>query len=105
MRALLNVSEVITRGSVGLKCAAIAEGKAELYIHPSPKSSRWDACAPEAVLRAAGGQFTNLQGERYCYNSTETKNLGGLFACHPALFDEALEQIQAHLKDASPQPA
>lgn len=101
MKTLLNVSEVIKRGSVGLKCAAIAQGDAELYLHPSPKSSRWDSCAPEAVLRAAGGRFTNIHGERYCYNSSEIKNLDGLFACHPALFDEALEQIQNYLSDGA----
>lgn len=100
MKTLLNVSEIIQRGSVGLKCAAIAEGQAELYLHRSPKSSRWDSCAPEAVLRAAGGKFTNLRGERYCYNTSDSQNREGLFGCHPALFDEAIEQIQAYLEES-----
>ena len=28
------------------------------------KSSSWDTCAPEALLRAAGGELTDIFGER-----------------------------------------
>ena len=102
MQELLQVSEVIERGSVGLKCAALAEGEAELYLHPSPRSSRWDACAPEAVLRAAGGRFTDVRGRTYRYDGEEIENSGGLFGCHPALFDEALPLIQQLLDEVPP---
>ena len=33
---------------------------ADLYVHMSDKSSAWDTCAPEAMLVAAGGRFTDL---------------------------------------------
>lgn len=99
MQAMLGVTSVVERGSVGLKCAAIAQGEAEIYLHPSPRSSRWDSCAPEAVLRAAGGRFTDVRGHLYSYDGREIENSGGLFGCHPALFDEALPKIQKLLEE------
>lgn len=94
LREALGVTDVIARGSVGLKCAALAEGEADLYLHPGPKTSRWDACAPEAVLRSAGGVFTDFDGKRYNYDGEQIQNTGGLFGCHPALFDEVLETLR-----------
>lgn len=99
MQAALGVTSVVERGSVGLKCAAIAQGEAELYLHPSPRSSRWDSCAPEAILRAAGGRFTDVHGRRYSYDGEEIENSGGLFGCHPALFDEMLPKIKKLLEN------
>ena len=52
-------------GSVGLKCGFIACSEADLYVHLSPYSSAWDACAPDAILKAAGGVFTDLAGNEF----------------------------------------
>ncbi len=75
---LAGIPRVIERGSVGLKCGLIAEGAAEAYVHASPRSSRWDSCAPEAVLKGAGGLMTDLFGEPYRYDGVELRNLRGL---------------------------
>ena len=57
------------------------EGKAHAYIFPSPGCKRWDTCAPEAVLHAAGGWLTDVNGESYPYNKeTDVENTGGVFA-------------------------
>jgi len=42
-------------GSIGLKFAHIAEGRADFYINFSGRCRSWDLCAPEAILCAAGG--------------------------------------------------
>lgn len=76
----LGITDVKEHGSVGLKCGLIAEGKADLYLHASPRSSRWDACAPEAVLRAAGGALTDFAGAPYAYDGVELGNVRGLVA-------------------------
>lgn len=78
-------------GSVGLKCGRIAEGGADLYLHPSPYSYRWDGCAPEAILRASGGVLTDLEGRPYSYDGSELRNARGLVACHPAVLDRVIE--------------
>ncbi|MEE8235138.1 MAG: 3'(2'),5'-bisphosphate nucleotidase CysQ [Nitrospirales bacterium] len=82
----VGVSQEIPSGSVGLKIGLIAEGKADLYLEPGPYTSLWDACGPEAILRAAGGQFTNVYGQPLVYGLTPLKNILGLVAtngrCH-----------------------
>jgi 3'(2'), 5'-bisphosphate nucleotidase len=77
----LGITQIRPTGSVGVKCGLIAEGDADLYLHASRGSSRWDSCAPEAVLRAAGGRVTRLSGLPYRYDTAELGNDEGLFAC------------------------
>ncbi len=87
--AALGISEERASGSVGLKVGLIGEREADLYVHLSDKSSLWDACAPEAVLRAAGGMFTDLGGRSISYSATdETKNKRGILACNRKSFEK-----------------
>lgn len=86
----LGVTNEMRSGSVGLKVGLIAERKADLYVHLSGHSSAWDACAPEAILRAAGGCFTDLGGEPFVYGGEDLKNARGILACNEAAFDDVL---------------
>lgn len=86
----LDISEETTSGSVGLKAGLIAEQRADLYVHISNKSSLWDACGPEAVLKAAGGRFSNLEGKPFHYQRTDMKNRRGILACNAAAYDLVL---------------
>jgi 3'(2'), 5'-bisphosphate nucleotidase len=86
----LGIAQETTMGSVGLKAGLIAEQGADLYVHISDKSSAWDACGPEAVLRAAGGRFTDLAGNAYRYGGTDLRNRSGILACNAAAFDAVL---------------
>ena len=89
--AALGVSEETQTGSVGLKAGLIAEDAADLYLHISDKSSQWDACGPEALLRAAGGRFTDLAGDAYHYGGSDMRNRKGILACNAAAFDAVLD--------------
>ncbi|HEX6559498.1 MAG TPA: 3'(2'),5'-bisphosphate nucleotidase CysQ, partial [Longimicrobiales bacterium] len=51
MQAALHITDVQPSGSVGIKCARIAEGERDVYIHPGPYLKEWDTCAPEIILR------------------------------------------------------
>jgi 3'(2'), 5'-bisphosphate nucleotidase len=82
----LGITREQESGSVGLKCGLLAEAAADLYIHTSGKSFRWDNCAPEAVLRSAGGVLTDLGGTPYRYDGSELQNHRGLLACGAAAF-------------------
>ncbi len=86
----LGITQETTSGSVGLKAGLIAEQKADLYIHIADKSSLWDACGPEAVLRAAGGRFTDLSGNPYRYGGADMRNRSGILACNAAAYDAVL---------------
>ena len=86
----LGITSERPSGSVGIKVGLITEREADLYIHPSNKSSRWDACAPDAILHAAGGIFLDLAGERYRYDAVQIPNERGIFACNAACAEKVL---------------
>jgi 3'(2'), 5'-bisphosphate nucleotidase len=86
----LGITTETTSGSVGLKAGLIAEQEADLYVHISDRSSLWDACGPEAVLKAAGGRFTDLVGEPYRYGGSDMRNRRGILACNAAAYDAVL---------------
>jgi 3'(2'), 5'-bisphosphate nucleotidase len=50
-----------------LKFCLVAEGNADLYPRFGP-TSEWDTAAGQALLEAAGGQVTRLDGHRLRYN-------------------------------------
>jgi 3'(2'), 5'-bisphosphate nucleotidase len=87
-------------GSVGLKCGRIAEDRADAYFLTSLGSHLWDACAPEAVLRGAGGRVTDLDGNPFRYDVAGTQNLRGLVACNAAAFDAVRAAVRAALAEA-----
>jgi 3'(2'), 5'-bisphosphate nucleotidase len=90
----LGIRDEQASGSVGLKVGRIAEQDADLYVHMSPRSSRWDACGPEAILRAAGGRFTDVLGRPLDYRSAELRNVDGLLACNDAAYERVLEVVR-----------
>jgi 3'(2'), 5'-bisphosphate nucleotidase len=83
----LGLTQERPSGSVGLKVGLIAEQAADLYVHMSGYSSRWDACGPDAILQAAGGRFTDLYGVPIDYRSADMRNLRGLLACNAASYE------------------
>lgn len=83
----LGITNEVAHGSVGLKIGMLAERVADLYVIIADKSSKWDACGPEAVLRAAGGRFADMNGDPFIYHGVETKNVRGILACNAAAFD------------------
>ncbi len=95
----LAISHERKSGSVGLKVGLIAEREADLYIHLSDRSSHWDACGPEAVLRGAGGRFCKVDGTAYRYGGSDLRTDGGIFACNAAAFDEVLPVARAVAED------
>jgi 3'(2'), 5'-bisphosphate nucleotidase len=89
----LGITRVTEQGSVGLKTGLIAEGLADLYLHPSPRSSRWDTCAPEAILRAAGGVLTDFSGLPYSYDGQELENGRGIVAASARVAEALLPRL------------
>lgn len=94
----LGVKREVPTGSVGLKVARVAEGVADIYLSMSNRTREWDACAPEAILRAAGGTMTDVLGAHLVYNKETTETPRGMLATngplHPACVN-ALRPIAA----------
>lgn len=80
IEASLAPVERVVSGSVGIKCAMIAETDADLYIHPIAHLKEWDTCAPEAMLRGAGGWVGNCVGGGLTYGKPEPVQPFGIFA-------------------------
>jgi 3'(2'), 5'-bisphosphate nucleotidase len=68
-----------------LKFCLLAEGNAELYPRFGP-TSEWDTAAGQALLEAAGGQVTRMDGHRLRYNCRESLINGDFIAfSHPSV--------------------
>ena len=86
-------------GSVGLKIGLIARGQAEFYVHPNPGTKEWDTCAPDIIVREAGGVMTDCWGRSLRYNQSDVIRRFGVLAsnrvCHAQItriVDDVLDQ-------------
>jgi len=70
--------ETLVNRSSSLKFCVIATGEADLYPRLGP-TCEWDIAAGEAILRAAGGSVTQLDGKPMSYGKAETKFLNPHF--------------------------
>ncbi|KAG8335563.1 3'(2'),5'-bisphosphate nucleotidase 1 [Homalodisca vitripennis] len=77
----------------------LMEGKAHTWAFASGGTKRWDTCAPEAVLHAAGGKLTDLHGNSYSYaKDTSHANSGGVLAtAHSDEHDIYLKSIPSEV--------
>ncbi|KAA0189559.1 Bisphosphate nucleotidase 1 [Fasciolopsis buskii] len=74
-------TEILRAGGCGYKVLMLLEGAGHLYLFPSAGAKRWDTCAPEAVLTAAGGALTDLRGNHYDYRGIgDPMDRGGIMA-------------------------
>ncbi len=89
----LGIREEVQSGSVGIKVGLIVEGVCDLYVHLSSRSKQWDTCAPEAILREAGGELTDLFGVPYRYNTSDVWNHNGIAATNGAAHAEVIERL------------
>ncbi len=73
-------------GSVGIKAGAIAEGRGDFYLSMGT-FGEWDICAPELLLKEAGGMMTDRHGNPLSYENTDYRISHGIVAsntvCHP----------------------
>jgi 3'(2'),5'-bisphosphate nucleotidase len=54
-------------GSSGVKACRLIDDTAQTYIHATI-IHEWDTAAADALVRAAGGYFTDLNGDKIIYN-------------------------------------
>lgn len=90
--------EVVQLGGAGLKAMAIARGQADAYVQLGGAGCLWDSCAPEAIVRAAGGVLSDEQGQPIDYAASTVRLTRGLVAApprlHPALIAAIASLIQ-----------
>lgn len=76
------VAGIVNRSS-SLKFCVLAAGEADLYPRLGP-TSEWDTAAGEAILHAAGGRVTQLDGTPMVYGKTAKRFLNPHFVARAA---------------------
>ena len=82
-------------GSVGIKCALIAEDECDLYVHPVPYMKEWDTCAPEVILSEAGGVVVDCHGDPLRYNKPDPRQPQGILAAAPEVLERVLDTVRS----------
>jgi 3'(2'), 5'-bisphosphate nucleotidase len=98
-RALARLAprDIKVMGSAGLKGTLVAKGEVEAYVAPGYAGKRWDACAADALVAAAGGVLTDTYGDAIDYRAPSLSNDRGLLASNGRVHDElvrALEELR-----------
>ena len=98
----IDPAELLRFGGCGNKIVMVLEGKADAYVHPSVGTKKWDTCAGEAIVQAAGGIITDILGRPLPYETdpSKHKNKNGLIvAMHRPTHEELLSKIPEKVKE------
>jgi len=72
-----------------VKLMAVARGALDAVVSFTTAEREWDTCAPEVIVREAGGSYTDLDGGALTYNQPDTTRPRGTLvsngACHAGL--------------------
>jgi hypothetical protein len=94
-RRALGVTDEMTIGSVGMKVALVSQGERDLYLYPGEQTKLWDTCGPEAILVAAGGRMSDMDGQPLIYDKADLSNRGGVIASNGPLHDHVIRALAA----------
>jgi 3'(2'), 5'-bisphosphate nucleotidase len=89
----LRAAKLLSLGSAGLKGAAVARADADAYVAPHYAGQRWDVCAVDALVNAAGGRVTDAYGKAIDYRAASIKNDRGVVVSNGLLHSEILERL------------
>ena len=82
---MLGVRERVGIGGIGVKAGIIADDRADYFLTLG-RLGEWDVCAPEIILKEAGGVVTDRYGDALCYGNSDSRvRHGAIFsngACH-----------------------
>ncbi|MEO5767647.1 MAG: 3'(2'),5'-bisphosphate nucleotidase CysQ [Polyangia bacterium] len=74
-----------------VKLMALAGGRLDAVLNLSGNEQEWDTCAPEVVIREAGGLITDTLGHDFRYNQRDVSHHRGSIAsngaCHQVMRD------------------
>jgi len=93
IKQALQIEDEVNVGSVGLKIGLVTEGKRDLYVYTGGRTKIWDTCGPEAVLGAAGGIMTDVDGNPLIYDRQDLYNRRGIVASNGPLHPFVIETL------------
>ena len=89
-------------GGSGYKCRLVFLGDADAYVYASKGTKCWDTCAPHAILKATGGDMTDIIGNPIVYNYNAERNYmnnRGILATyvnHNSILSKIPESVKTH---------
>ncbi len=86
-----NYSQV---GSSGLKIAKICEQTADIYFTTTDQIKQWDTCAAYCLIKEAGGEITDIFGNKIIYNQEKINHKNGILATNKPLQKLMLKRLQ-----------
>lgn len=101
----LNPAHCSENGGCGYKMLLVLEGKVDTSIFPSKSSFKWDTCAGDAIVYAAGGILTDINGRviDYTYVPDKYQNeTGFIMTMDKDLHLDIVSKVPARVKDALP---
>jgi 3'(2'),5'-bisphosphate nucleotidase len=78
------------------KYMALARGDLDVVVNLSPGEMEWDTCAPEVVVREAGGAFTDGDGSSFRYNLSDPAHRRGSVASNGVVHAALIERLAPH---------
>ena len=100
IRRALDIKDEINIGSVGLKIGLVAEANRDLYVYTGGRTKIWDTCGPEAILVAAGGRVTDVDGRPLNYADPDLFNRRGIVASNGPLHAGVIDALAPLLAQA-----
>ncbi|HVK86975.1 MAG TPA: 3'(2'),5'-bisphosphate nucleotidase CysQ [Kofleriaceae bacterium] len=99
LRAALDAGGIVDRRPIGasVKHMRVAAGELDAVINLSSGELEWDTCAPEVVLREAGGSYTDGDGAPFRYNQPDPEHHRGSIASSGASHARLVDLVRGYL--------
>jgi 3'(2'), 5'-bisphosphate nucleotidase len=90
-------AHAVTMGA-SVKLMALARGELDAVINLGSGEQEWDTCAPETVIREAGGLVTDAHGHAFSYNQRNVTHGRGSIASNGACHTVVLGIVQPYAR-------
>lgn len=99
LRTCLDTAQITARFPVGasVKHMRLAAGDLDAVINLSAHEMEWDTCAPEIVIREAGGAYTDGDGRAFRYNQGDIEHHRGSLASNGACHADLVALVAPYL--------
>ena len=89
----LGITDFTSIGS-SLKVAKISSGEADAYITTTNKMKEWDSAASYCIIHEAGGQMTDMNGNKLSYNKDDVYHRNGILVTNGKIHEKIIEEFK-----------
>jgi 3'(2'),5'-bisphosphate nucleotidase len=90
------LSANITRIGASIKMMALARGEIDLTVCLNADEKEWDTCAPEVIIREAGGMVSDTSGAQFVYNKPDVRHLRGILMSNNTAHADLVERVRPY---------